>query len=470
MTQNPARRIAGAFLALGAGEVIGRLLAFATTIVIARVLGAEGYGVYALALAVGLYLAKASECGLEGVGVRAIAERGSDPARLASAVSGVRIIAAVVLIGLAGAVTQWSLPDPERGILLLSFLVLVPVALDTRWVLIGLERAAPVAWARVVGEATTLIGVLWLVDDIGDVDRAVVCYMVGVAVTTAGIWIALRRSDVRVGISWDPGLSFPLLKRGLPIAGQILLGLLIFNADLFLLRVLRDAESVGLYAAAYAPLAFAVNVGYAFAYSVLPVIVAERASGADASDLYAAQVVRALTIALPLAAGAALLAVPIMVTGFGSDYAASGPALAALMMSAPFAAATALSWTALTALGREGWLIGATALAAVLNIGLNLLWIPEYGMLGAAAATAFTEAFRAVLTAWVAFRGGLRFPTLGPLAAPLLATGAMAAFLALVEWPLWAEAPAATVLYFGALATLGFIGRGLSSSEPRAPR
>jgi O-antigen/teichoic acid export membrane protein len=487
MTDRPARRIAGAFLALGAGEIIGRLLAFVTTLVIARVLGADGYGVYALALAVGLYLAQASECGLAGVGVRRIAEGGDDVGALASAVSGMRLVLAVVLMGAAAVVARLWVPDPDRSVLLLSFLALIPVALDLRWVLIGLERSGPVGWARVLGEATTLVGVVWLVDDVDQLGTAMLCYVAGVAVSSTLLWLALRRRGVRATVTWRPGLALPLLKRGLPVAGQVLLGLMIFNADLLLLRLLRGPASTGLYAAAYAPLAFAVNVGYAFAYSVLPVLVAERAAEQvapgegsarnasarytavpDASGLWGTQIVRMLSIAFPLAAGGALMAAPIISVGFGPDYVEATPILAALMASAPFAAATALSWTALTTLGRERWLLGSTGLAAALNLVLNLLWIPRYGMLGAATATVLTEAFRAVLMGWIAWHGGLRFPTPTKLVRPLLATAAMSAFLLFVDWPAALEIAAGAGLYFVVLMSIG--GMGFNPLARRAPR
>ncbi len=468
MTHRPTRRIAGAFFALGAGEIIGRVLAFSTTLVIARVLGTEGYGVYALALAVGLYLSKASECGLSGVGVRTIAARGADAGALASAVSGARLVLVAVLMAAAALVTQQTVPDPDRSVLLLSFLVLIPVALDVRWVLIGLEQSGPVGWARIVGEATTLVGVVWLVDDVDQLGTAMLCYVAGVVVSTTLLWVALRRRGTPVTISWRPRLAVPLLKRGLPVAGQLLLGLMIFNADLLLLRLMRGSESTGLYAAAYAPLAFAVNVGYAFAYSVLPVLVAEHAADRDASTLYGAQLVRMLSIAFPLAVGGALVAGPIIALGFGPDYAAAAPVLTALMMSAPFAGATALSWTALTVLGRERWLLISTGLAAALNVVLNLLWIPRYGMLGAATATVITEAFRAGLMGWIAWRGGLRFPAPTKLVRPLVATGVMAAFLIFVTWPPVLAIPAAAALYFVVLWLVG--GLGLNPLAPRARR
>jgi len=442
------------------------VLAFGTTLVLARLLGAQGYGVIALALAVGLYLAKASECGLEGVGVKAIAGRASDPVALASAVSTMRLVGVVVLFATSSAVAWFALPDPERLVLPLSFLALFPIALDLRWVLIGLEDAGPVAGARVAGELVTLAVVLALVRDGGDLAVAVLSYAAGLSVTSALVWTALRQRGLRTGLAWHPQMALPLLKSGLPIAGQILLGLFIFNADLFFLRWFVDGEAVGLYAAAYAPFAFLLSVAYAHTYSVLPVLVDERNRAGGGRQLYADQVVLALNLAIPVAAGAAVLATPIMTLGFGAAYAPSGQVLAVLIIGAPFAAITALSWTALTALGRSGWLLGATALAALLNVLLNVLLIPRYGMAGAAIATVATEAVRAGVMSEIARRGGLEFPRLRRLVPTMLVTGAMVGVLLGLDLSIWIEAPLGGGLYLVGMFALDRVR--VMRSEPRA--
>ncbi len=74
--QATEQTVARNFFALVSGEAVARLTAFATTIYIARTLGAESYGVIGFALAVILYLSRIADGGMEffGLGIREIAE------------------------------------------------------------------------------------------------------------------------------------------------------------------------------------------------------------------------------------------------------------------------------------------------------------------------------------------------------------------------------------------------------------
>ena len=110
----------------------------------------------------------------------------------------------------------------------------------------------------------------------------------------------------------------------------------------------------------------------------------------------------------------------------------------------------------LTALGRQNVVARATGLCALLNVALNLLLIPGYGFMGAAAATCGTET---VLCAQCALtlrgeigRGGL----LAGLWPPLTASGVMVLLLwGIGTWPLWAALPLGAAAYVGVLALLG---------------
>ena len=62
------------FLALGSGEVVSRLIAFCTAIYLARVLGAENYGIIAFAIGVTLYLSKIADFSIEVIGTKEIAK------------------------------------------------------------------------------------------------------------------------------------------------------------------------------------------------------------------------------------------------------------------------------------------------------------------------------------------------------------------------------------------------------------
>ena len=67
------RSVSRNFLALVSGEAISRVIAFVAVVYIARVLGADGYGVIAFAVGINLYLSKIADFAIEWVGSREIA-------------------------------------------------------------------------------------------------------------------------------------------------------------------------------------------------------------------------------------------------------------------------------------------------------------------------------------------------------------------------------------------------------------
>jgi O-antigen/teichoic acid export membrane protein len=111
--------------------------------------------------------------------------------------------------------------------------------------------------------------------------------------------------------------------------------------------------------------------------------------------------------------------------------------------------------TTLACVNRWRTIVVVSTLTLALNIGLNLLWIPEHGFLGSSWATLLTEAAYFALGA-VALRSyGLRASWMSSAWRPLAAT----ALFALTLWagrglPLPASAALASLVFCA--ATFGF--------------
>jgi peptidoglycan biosynthesis protein MviN/MurJ (putative lipid II flippase) len=95
----------------------------------------------------------------------------------------------------------------------------------------------------------------------------------------------------------------------------------------------------------------------------------------------------------------------------------------------------------------------------VLNVSLNLLWIPDHGYQGAALATLLTEFCYFALTAGSLQRSGHRLPWLALVARPLLATAAFTAVLwATRSFGLIPSSVAASLVFAAAAWTLRLWG------------
>jgi O-antigen/teichoic acid export membrane protein len=220
----------------------------------------------------------------------------------------------------------------------------------------------------------------------------------GTLLVYAGL-VAYRREQL--GLDFDRPLLREMQRFGLPLVPAALALIAINFSDRFFLSHLADLAEVGRYelgariASAMVLLITAFRTAWpAFAYSieddrearrtygfVLTYFVAAASWAALALGLLAPWLVRALApaesafwpgarVVAPLAFGAALYAGYIVVAiGVGR------------------ARKTQLNWA-------------VTGLAAALNVGLNLVLVPPYGMLGAAWATVAAYAVLFALMAW----------------------------------------------------------------------
>ena len=108
--------------------------------------------------------------------------------------------------------------------------------------------------------------------------------------------------------------------------------------------------------------------------------------------------------------------------------------------------------------GREKTILKMTALAMLLNLGLNFVVIPRYGMTGAACTTLLTEVLRAGMAGWCLRRDNLPVVGLKRTWRPLVSGGAMAAVLLLIgPSSVFTAIPIGAVAYALALFALGGI-------------
>ncbi|HXF94913.1 MAG TPA: flippase [Gemmatimonadales bacterium] len=411
---NPASgRVARNFFALGLGEALARLVAFAATVYAARALGPAGFGMIGVATAVMLYLNRVADGGFDlGLGVREIAADPRFLERAAPAVLAARQLAALGLALGAAGVGFLVLPAPDDAVLAVYAFTLLAVGAGTRWVHLGFERSRRAALGMLAGQALMAALVLLLVRGPGDVAAVAQAQVAGdlAGALLLFLWLgpAVRRLPARLSLE----VLEPLLRRGASLVASALVGLVIYNASFLFLRGLHGAPSVGYYAAGYALVTFFLNLGTAYSLSLLPSLTRLRATPAGRQGLYHASLAQVFAVGLPVAVGGTLLAGPIVSLLYGPDYAPAGLPFALLVWSIPLCLARDVPIMALLAEGRERAVFRLTALAAVVSTLLNLALIPRFGLLGAALATILTETGRLGFALGAARRLGYELPGL----------------------------------------------------------
>jgi O-antigen/teichoic acid export membrane protein len=296
-------------------------------------------------------------------------------------------------------------------------------------VLLGLSQPTPVAVSRTIGELVYLGLVLLCVRVPLDVVSVPWAQFVGDALAVAVMLYWLKARGVRLPFALDWPAVEPLFRRSFPLVVNILLGLLIYNSDLLVLRYFRDSTTVGWYSAAYQLISFLINMSSAYSYSLLPSLTQASAATGERRELYMTALAQTFAVSLPIAVGGALLASEIIALVFGPQYQPSALPLVVLIGSIPFMLYKDVAMIALVVSGREKAVMRITALGVVFNLVGNVVLIPRFGMVAAAGTTVATEVLRCVLMAACARRDGFTLAPVRRMAKSLVAASAMAAVL-----------------------------------------
>ncbi|WP_096893810.1 flippase [Candidatus Scalindua japonica] len=425
--------VAGNFLTLGTGEMVSRVIAFGVTIYLARILGAESYGVIAVAAGVTLYFSKIADFGIEVVGTREIAKFPDSVNHLASAVLSARLTLSVLLTGFTILGAQLFLPEPEKTIMSLYFFSLIPIAASTKWVHLGLENALPIGLSIIIGEVLTMGIVLCLVQSCDKLWGVPFAQISGELCIAFLLIMALRQRNYKLGFCWDMATALPIFVRALPLLSQAILWLFIYNSDLIFLRFFRDRESVGYYAAAYTLICFLANIGFSYGMSLLPALTRLRSGSAGEKTLYQTALAHTYAVSLPISVGGCLFASKIINLGFGDGYTNSILALQILIWCIPFSVIRIVPWAGLIARGYQNILLKTVLYSIIVNIVLNVLLIPRYGIIGAAISTVFTECLTGILLFKYATIHDLPFVSLKRLWRPTVASLLMTVLLIILR-------------------------------------
>jgi O-antigen/teichoic acid export membrane protein len=436
-----------------AGDFVAKTINFLAFVYLARTLGVDSYGVLEFAISVLTYFLKVSDGGLEMWAMRAAA-RGTATTHLVGRVVPIRSVLALVaftaLLVLLPTFPNYGL---LRTLLVIFGLTALVEGVNLRWVFMGQERLARVAIGSVVGqvvfaagvfavvggpEALVLIAVLRLVSDL-----VMACYF---------LWLFINMHD-RSKMPFSLRGAGTMLREALPLGVTHFLGLASYNFDTVLLGFLRGPEDVGLYNAAYRPVTVALAVPMAYFHGLFPILSRTLAQSETEFRTAVRHSLRVTaTCALPIGIGATFLAEPIVGLVFGSEYLPAAPALRLLGWSAALIVLRGTFRQGLLAAGHQALDLRCSTFSVALNMALNFVLIPMYGILGAAVATVTSEVAWLALAVYL-FRGHVMSLSLLPfLWRPLMGAVVMVCcFLAVSSWPWMLQMVTAVALYLPTL-------------------
>ena len=255
---------------------------------------------------------------------------------------------------------------------------------------------------------------------------------------------------------------------GYPIAASLALALVLASTDRFLLAAFLDTAAVGAYHAGYSIANRTLDVLFIWlgaAGTPALVMALERGGRERLAAAAREQADTLILIGLPAAVGVALVAQPMAQFMIGEDLRDAAALITPwIALSALLSGVTVYYFHQAFTLSRKtGLLLLAMAVPAVVNVALNIVLIPRFGVLGAAWATAASFGF-GLVASWALGRRVM------PLPVPwetLVRCGVASALMAAAVLPLPAiggfaelmlDATVGTVVYAAAALTLNAAG------------
>ncbi|HEU4370452.1 MAG TPA: polysaccharide biosynthesis C-terminal domain-containing protein [Methylomirabilota bacterium] len=213
----------------------------------------------------------------------------------------------------------------------------------------------------------------------------------------------------------------------LPLSIVAVLDAIVWDrSPVFFLGLHASSEAIAFYSLAFGLATRVMIVPGIVAGALLPALAALHGGGApeEFEDLYRSALRYVALAGAPLAAIVAALGPGVILWLYGAAYLPAAPLVGALAGVALLSALRAVVWTALRAVGDRSCALVATAVAAVVNLGLAATLVPRWTTAGAVIAT---SAAQLTATAWVFAGMQRRYRTRLPLAdlARIAAAGAL---------------------------------------------
>jgi O-antigen/teichoic acid export membrane protein len=445
------------------GKGISTIIGIVVIGMLTRYLGQGGYGQYTTIMAFLQFFGVLVDMGLYIILVKKISEPGADQDKLTSNIFTLRLISAIIFLGLAPVVVLFF-PYPEIvkiGIAITAFSFL---GITLNQALAGVFqknlRMDKVMIAEVIGRVILVGGTYFAIkQDLG------LLWVMGAVVAGSLlnflITFLFSRQFVRIKLAFDFVVWKMIIKESWPIALSIAFNLVYFKADIIILSLFHKAEAVGIYGASYKVLEVLTTFPAMFAGLILPLLAAAWvAADKERFQRVLGKAFDAMVmIAIPLIVGTLFLAKPVMDL-IAPEFTDSARVLQLLIFATATIFIGNLFGNTVVAINKQKTMMWLYLAVAIISLVGYLIFVPRYSYFGAAGMTIASEILITVAAAFVVIKVSKVRLSLKVFVKSLIASGAMAVVLYLLAGSnLFLLLIIGVVVYFAVLLLLKGISK-----------
>jgi len=384
------------------GRFLTSIIGFLTTLFLARILGAKDYGVYAKIYTLASFFYLFIDFGLNAIYVRRFKKELTNLWAV-FALRTLFFVASIILIALFFLATGNSVftPQEKLWVLLFSPTILLFGYLTTLNIIFQLEMRYDLSVvASVLGGGAGLI-ILYFALQYGLI-FGILALVFGYFLTFFFAYFFAKKISIfslvkRSALNKNDMLRF--LYEAFPLGTMLFLNTMYSRVDVFVLSAIKGDAAVGIYQLAYKFFEFPLAFAAFFANAVFPHYIVLYENNRPRFWVVFRKATLYLTLASFVFVIGGFILAPLL-RFIKTDYAPSSLPLRILVLSFPvFFLTSALSWL-LFVQKREKELIFIYGSSFLLNIVLNLIFIPYRGYIAASWITVFGEVLVLLMLIW----------------------------------------------------------------------
>lgn len=316
------------------GDIVGRGLGFFTSVYLARILGADSYGLIIVALSWLGYFVWVSELGLMNIGTREIAKEPVKRIFRAKEIFTVKVILGLTVFVLCYLIIPTlNLPDLQKKLILGFSFSLIPYSLFMEWYYNGSQHFGKVAFARIVNGAVYFGLVLFFIQSSSDIEKVPNLYTTGIisSTLTLGVFAFFNKPFVLPSRGW--AVFKDLFRSAATIGFGTFFGQLMILYPPIAIGLFQSNIHAGWYGASIRIIIIILLVDKIFYRLYLPNISSLWTSNKDLAKQNLDYLIRImLVIGTALSLFVSISSTEILTIVFGKEYAPAGPILSALSL------------------------------------------------------------------------------------------------------------------------------------------
>lgn len=413
------------------------LLPLVTAPYLARIIGAEGVGIYAYNYSVAYYFMLIAKMGLINYGTRNISKVKNDRALLSREFSSIYYmqILSTLVISLLYIIYLFFIVNDNILVAKLFTIIVIGTAIDIDWVLFGLEQFKKVTIRNIIIKSLTVCFIFLLVKSISDIWLYALIMSVGYFIGYVSIWFGISKHIKLVKVRWSEIMAH--LKPCLILLVPVLAMNIYRTMDKVMTGALSTMTETGYFDNAEKIIQCLCGFIASLGTVMMPRISSMISNNEKQKTIeyfglsmhYIAFLTSAMAFGLISISNSL---VPIL---FGSEFYKSINMLMLLSITLIFIGwGNVIRTQYVIPYNRDSIFLVSVILGAVVNVFFCFLLIPFYGALGAVIGTIFAE-FTAPLYMTIKLKKELPFKSYFLNAVPYLIIGIlMCASLKSIEW------------------------------------